>query len=203
MNKNITRLVVVGSLVFFSGCGLLNKKAATTETPTDTMMAASAQPTTEETQKMMAAFKTGASLNCTVSGPTGDKVTFLTKDKKMKSSATNPEKPASISYMINDGQYMYIWTSDETTGFKTAIPTEAEIAATKEKVNALQNQMPDFSDETVQKEYVDKGYAMNCSPGAVSDSEFVPPTTVQFQDMSAMMQKAMEGVPKMPAYVEE
>jgi len=200
MNKIITQLLVVGSLVFFSGCSLLGNKESATMTTTETTTDSSVPPSTAETQKMMAAFEAGASMRCTMTNTKeGGTIAFLTKDKKSKSTITNPTTPEKLSYMINDGQYVYIWTSDETTGFKTTLPTEAEIAANKEKIEDLKSQMPDFSKPEVQKEYSDQGFTIDCQPGAVAESEFTPPTTIQFQDLSVMMQDAMKNIPKMPA----
>lgn len=201
MNKKITQLMVVGSLVFFSGCSLLgNKESATMTTTESTTDESPTTPSTAETQKMMAAFQAGTSMRCTMTNTKeGGTITFLAKDKKSKSTITNPTAPEKLSYMINDGQFVYIWTSDETTGFKTTLPTEAEMAANKEKLENLESQMPDFSKPEVQKEYSDQGFAIDCQPGTVAESEFTPPTTIQFQDLSTMMQNAMESIPKMPA----
>lgn len=195
MPKLTTSLFLVASALFLTGCNLLQPKDTTLETTAD----ASPQPVESNTtsQELMAAFQRGASLSCSMTNSTdGAKVTFVTKDKKHKTTSTAVETPDALSYTINDGEYMYIWTSNQTTGFKTRIPTAEEIAANQTQLETFKNQIPDFTDTTVQQEYANKGYSFDCQPTTISDSEFVPPTTVQFQDMSVMMEKAMQGLPK-------
>jgi hypothetical protein len=194
MTPKVTGLLLAGSFVFLAGCqsrtGLEN--TATTSPSPSTMTETTGSL---EGESLMAAYQAGTPVNCTMTGPDGQTVTYMSKNKKAKSTTTLPEKPGVMSYMINDSQYMYVWTSDTKTGFKSQMPSEEDIKNTQAQVQAMQDQLPDFSDATVQEEYTDKGYSLKCDPGTISDAEFIPPTDIQFQDMSAMMQKAMESLP--------
>lgn len=179
-------LVVSTSMIVLGGCSqlsFLNKPAAT---PPSSVA--------QEGEQLAAAMQSGQPMNCTITNATkGESMTFVTKDKKMKVNGMVAENVNQQTSMINDGQYMYIWTNGETKGIKTKVPTEQDIEAMKEKVADSNNQLPDFSNAETQKEYQDKGYAINCNPGTVADSEFIPPTTVEFQDMSVMMDAALKA----------
>jgi PBP1b-binding outer membrane lipoprotein LpoB len=194
MSKKTSLILVAGAALFLSGCNALKS-----ETPADTTaeVTPSAAPGNFDGQQLMKAFEGGEALSCTMTNTAeGGQITFITKNKKHRSSTNTPESPGTVSHMINDGEYMYLWNSDQTTGFKSRIPTEAELKASQAKLETVREQAPDFTDATVRQEYANQGYSMNCVPTEVADSEFVPPTNIQFQDMSALMQKTLDSMPK-------
>lgn len=194
MHKVLFSAGLICGALFLAGC---NQQAATTSAPDASPQATTAPvvDNSEGGQQLMQAYQTGAPLNCVIANATdGSSIQYVTKNKKMRSTTALPHNPSLQSFMINDGAYIYMWTSDQKTGFKSKVPTEAEMQAAADKIGTMKDELPDFSQAKVQEEYQSKGYSINCTPGAIDDSQFVPPTTIQFQDMSAMMQKAMEGM---------
>lgn len=149
------------------------------------------------------AMMTGAPLRCQMANPeTGETITYSTKDKKMHVTTASTDAENQTSYMINDTQFVYIWTEGETTGVKSPVPTEAEMKELAEDMPEYDDQdvtpeTPDFTQADIQQEYQDQGYTLDCTPTTIDDSEFIPPTTVTFQDMSAMMDGALEAAKRM------
>ena len=60
------------------------------------------------------------------------------------------------------------------------------------EMKEMADKLPDFTDETTVQEYEDQGYRVNCQKRNVADSEFTPPSNIQFQDYSALMQDAQK-----------
>jgi hypothetical protein len=82
------------------------------------------------------------------------------------------------SQAIIDAGYMYAWS--DSTPFGVKMQLAALMTATSTKT-AAGNGAPD----------VEAKYDYNCAPGAVDGTVFVPPTNIEFKDMSAMMQQMM------------
>jgi len=82
------------------------------------------------------------------------------------------------SQAIIDSGYMYAWS--DSTPFGVKMQLAALMTATSTKT-APTNGAPD----------VEAKYDYNCAAGAVDGTVFVPPTNVEFKDMSAMMQQMM------------
>lgn len=173
--------------------------------PTNGQPAASPAPTAtsddEATNTISQAMMTGASLRCQiVNAERGETISYVTKDKKMHVTTTmmNDENQTQNSFMINDGQYIYIWTDGEPNGYKSQTITEEDLKDIADKApNTSQQTVPDFSQTEIQQEYEDKGYTISCDPAQVEDSTFIPPTNVSFQDMSALMDGALEAAKRM------
>lgn len=151
----------------------------------------------ESAETLNQAMMTGGSVRCQITHTDrGESISFVMKDQKMRVSNIVSEGQNQNSNMINDGTYMYIWNEGETTGFKSQIPSEEDIAEVTEDAQTNQ-QIPNFTDTEVQEEYQDDGYTVNCTETEVADSEFVPPTNVTFQDFSTMMDNAIEAAKRM------
>lgn len=94
-------------------------------------------------------------------------------------SETETEKQM---YVIRDGEYNYMWSSDMEQGYKVKINPEDD------QLFAGQTDDSDESTSFDENQQVD----FHCRPWSVDNSMFVPPSTVQFMDMSAHMQMMMD-----------
>ncbi|HEX7017847.1 MAG TPA: hypothetical protein VF209_02990 [Patescibacteria group bacterium] len=151
-----------------------------------------------EAKEMMAAMESGQSLKCSVTNSqTGDTGEYYIKGEKMRMSNTATiDGQTQTSHMINDGEFVYTWTDEPAQGVKMKMPTEEEMKAQEAEYEEYLGDTPDFSDEESIKEYEDSGYTIDCDPTDVLDSQFVPPSHIQFQDMSAMMEAAAKMAPE-------
>lgn len=171
-----------------SGCSILPQKTTQVEvSPIE-------QQAVKEYQKIAQAMATGEPVECVMSNSQkGTSFTYQVKGKMIRTfGQLNPESTSSGN-MISDGTYLYIWSDDGQAGTKMKIPTDTEVAETSENSEAL----PDLSSETKQQEYIDLGYSIQCDQKNLSDEIFTPPTTVNFQDLSLMMESANQLQAKM------
>ncbi len=186
MNKIILPLLAA---LLFSGCSILPNKTSQIETPPI------AQQTMKEFQKVADAMASGKSVECVMTNAQeGTGFTYQVKGKMIRSFGQfSPDSSISGS-MISDGEYVYTWSNDNQMGTKFKIPTEDEIAETNQQNTEV---LPDLSDEAKQQEYEDMGYSIQCDQKDISDEAFVPPSTIQFQDLSQMMDAANQIQQKM------
>ncbi len=100
---------------------------------------------------------------------------------------TYPDGKAYEGGMINDGSYMYTWTTDSNEGFKIAITDSIE-----KQVEDTKN---DF--EKNQDQFVNQNEKLNykCSSWSPNGSMFVPPSNIKFTDYSEMMNQTQEAQP--------
>lgn len=192
------KLALSMSFVLLSGTTLLACSVPSlTPTPSPEAINQATNETTgnQTAEDLAQAVMTGDEMQCAINNlDKGESIKFLTKDKKMK-VATNVNGDEQNSYMISDTQFLYIWTEGQTTGVKTRVPTEAEIKDLQDTAGESQQQsITDFSQEDVQEQYRNQGYTIDCRPGEVNDAEFIPPSNITFQDMSALMDGAMKAV---------
>ena len=85
---------------------------------------------------------------------------------------------------ISDGDYIYIWNTIQPKGTKMSIEAMEEMGADTEAGDVEAGSM---SMDTLEADYDYK-----CAPWIVSNSKFVPPSNVEFQDMTEMMQQMQE-----------
>lgn len=110
------------------------------------------------------------------------KGTVYVSDKKFRGDfdVTVSGAPEVMTHMIQDGQYAYMWTEGSSQGTKFNVEDyESDTSASP----APQNQGADLN----------KDVNMKCSSWNVDSSIFTPPSGVQFQDMSTLMQKTQQG----------
>jgi hypothetical protein len=163
--------------------------------------------TTDETMKgqnsIMSLFKLGKSMECTFSfssdGMRGEGTGFFADgNARVDSLYTGTGSAPTASYMISDAsnKVMYTWTLDDgvAQGVKMAIPDEVPSGDvdTESKPSPMPSQEAGVTPET------DVEY--NCKPWTVDNSVFVPPSDVEFMDMTSMqaqmeeMQRSMGGM---------
>lgn len=163
--------------------------------------------TTDETVKgknsIMSLFKLGKSMECTFSfssdGMRGEGTGFFADgNARVDSLYTGTDSAPTASYMITDAKnkVMYTWTLDNgvAQGVKMAIPDDAP----ENDTSAPTTPSPMPTGDTGITPETDVDY--NCKPWSVDNSVFVPPTDVEFMDMTNMqaqmeeMQRSMGGM---------
>lgn len=94
------------------------------------------------------------------------------------------------SHMINDGDFIYTWTSTSEGDFAVKIPIPEESADVDDSDYSYMD-----GDESGQFD-VDQQVEYDCDRWSVDGSVFVPPVDIEFMDMSAMMQGMFDGMPE-------
>lgn len=98
--------------------------------------------------------------------------------------ATNTGE-AFTSEMIRDGDYAYIWSSEQTQGTKMKLE-EYEGDAMEADVDTPSSDQPfDFDNEAVDYQ---------CRPWVANNSMFTPPSDIEFVDLSMQMQELQDSV---------
>ena len=119
-----------------------------------------------------------------------EKTEYLIKGKKMKATMlTQVESTKMTSYMLNDEKYLYMWDDAKEVGTKMAIPAEEETKKMAESAKEYSKNTPDTPDFNTKSGFdtlIEDGYTINCDKSAASDSDFVPPQSVKFTDLSEM-----------------
>lgn len=184
-------LLVTLSVLVLSGCSSLQKDPTTTPEPTSE--SAAVEQVTTESNEIATAFSTGASLKCDVSKEGQPNSHYLVKDKKMKMSTEATTESPDQYFSINDGSFIYIWSSD-TTAPGTKLSLEDIKNASDTFDNQFQ-QFPDINDESVREDIKNSGFTINCAPAEIADSEFVPPANITFNNPMEMFNAMMEKQP--------
>lgn len=177
--------------ILLSAC---NKPAtetpATTEPSTDSQQV---QQVEDASDQIAAAFTSGASLKCDVTKENYANSQYMIKNKKMKMMTLATDDQSEQYYSINDGEYIYVWTSDESKpGIKMSL---AEMQQAAESFENPYQEFPDLSDQSVRDEIEETGYRIDCAPAQINDSEFVPPSNITFSNPMEMFQGMMEQMP--------
>lgn len=146
---------------------------------------------TSEATEFAKAIESGKPTTCTLTKG-DDRMEYHIKGKMMAADITAKiGDKTTMSHMINDGTYIYMWERDSKQGTKTAIPTKEEMQAMADKAEEYKQNMPDTptftaSDyETMQND----GYTIDCKASTVGDAVFTPPTDVKFTDPSEMIKQ--------------
>ncbi len=176
MNK-LVYLIPVS--IFLSGCTLFPSNKIT----------GNAQVKAE---KLAEIISRGGQASCIVNRlDDGSTTQMIISGKKMKILGSD-FGDGKKGTMINDGTYTYMWDDVTKTGIKTKINEQSptpSVTVTVPKVTSLADQVTGYEDETK--------YSVDCTTGAVLDSEFVPPTDVEFTDLNQMM-RALPTMPDIP-----
>ena len=181
MNK---LLFVLPLGILLSGCSLLPQKASQVETPQ------LEQQVMKEYQKVADAMASGKSVECVMTNTQeGTTFTYQVKGNMVRSFGQLSPDSTSSGNMISDGTYLYMWPDDSAQGTKMKIPSETEVSEMAEQPDDV---LPDLSNEEKQQELEDLGYSIKCDEKDLANDVFVPPTTIQFQDMSQMLESATQ-----------
>lgn len=183
MNKKPLIIVAVVIVLIFLGVGgylMLGKNGnQTSKLPSN---AKEESTDSNAITSIQDALSKSMSLECTYSTPEGVSVVAHIKNGMVRSDITGKTAQETSSVIIKDKK-MYYWNSQG--GFVTEIPDiSVTPAAGQDKVTNADSTL------TALEQY--KNYCKNAS---VSDSLFVLPTGVKFQDMSSMMKPSGVVVP--------
>ncbi len=197
MTKPVALSVLLASSFALMACVPGKNVITSSVTPTPV---ASAQPTGGFNFADMASqIRGGQSYRCTFTDKTsGQAMNYSFKGQKvaiMMAGAGMPEGVKAMN-MIGDGELMYIWDPATKKGMKMTVPkvTPSPVASGQPAAPAVQAQptVPDLDDlQAWQK--LQAQYTVSCLPGGVNDSEFVPPTDVEFQTLPTMMGTGAAG----------
>lgn len=185
MTKKATLSILSISCLTLVGCNRLMPQSNQPQ---------SAKQQLSQAQEIGQAMKNGTPLKCQIENAEGNKMEYLIKGQKMKMTGNMlamGQAKSATGAMISDGEMIYIW--DETTkeGFKHPLPDPNELSEIPN-----QPELPDFSNEATEQEYVDQGYTIDCQPGSASDADFTPPADVTFQDLGTMMEQSQNMMDK-------
>ena len=120
-------------------------------------------------------------VTCTTTYPTDENTstngTIFVSGKRMRGDFNvTVNGKNTLSYMIQDGTYVYVWTSDSTQG-------------TKMKADAVEKATGENTQNANQNFDVNKEVDVKCSNWSVDESKFTPPANVTFTDLSQILQK--------------
>jgi hypothetical protein len=128
-------------------------------------------------QRIARALTNGSGISCVIQKKDSmDTITFEGKGTKSRAYGTALSGGKGTGYLVNDGEYAYIWSEPEKKGVKISM-----------KAASSMQQYQDFSSEATQKKYEDQGYTYECNEASIPDSSFVVPKSVVFSDLSTMM----------------
>ena len=185
MNKFIVPLIIVillmlGGFVFWKQ---MTPKPVTSETTTQ--ITQSIEPTQGERTELSTLrdlLAQGVTQQCTYAY-TDEKTgksegIMLIANGKVRGvyTLTDPKGAVTKGNMINDGEYSYVWDDTTKTGMK--VEMTAELKKMGEDLSANNPQVAEMNKKTNYR----------CKPWVVDTSIFIPPTDVQFSDLSKMME---------------
>lgn len=158
------------------------------------------QESVKQAEKIADILTSGGEAVCTITDLTDSTktLTMMISGKKIRfSGASMGSDGKTVGNFINDSAYTYIWEDGKKEGFKMKNPTEEEIQKMSEE--AKKNTEQYQSDKYV-NEYDDSSkYKLDCKQQAVDGAQFMPPSDVKFTDFGAMMQDAIQKMPKLPS----
>lgn len=176
MNKKIVPILVILLLVAGGGYYLTTRNAGSGAPQTVGQAAG-------EAAEFAKAMESGKPTLCTMTKG-ADKMEYLIKGKKMRANITTVvEGKTTLSHMINDEQFFYMWVQGEKNGTKMSAVVPSPSASDLPGDVSV----PKFESETDYEELKNEGYTIVCQTGGVEDTDFVPPADVSFIDPSAML----------------
>lgn len=172
----------------------MNNQSKTTEQSESEMIS--------ETKELATAMEQGKPIHCTMTDTEGAVVDYYNSGEKMKVAGMNVNDQTENGFMINDGEYMYIWSEGETEGIKYPVSEVEEMQKSAQEYSEMQVDTPDFRNEADVTEYENRGYTINCDETTIEDSMFVPPSDITFMDVAAQMEEQFSQMKKQMENVE-
>lgn len=165
--------------ILLTGC---NKKIVpTTGTTID-----SPETSQEEsiTSNLFDLIKEGKTIKCSFSmsdeNGTNSGTTYVSGSKLSSVFKIKPNEGAEIeSNTIMDGDWVYIWSTNMPQGTKmkvSEIPSQDADNTTKQQFETLNNP-----------------FAYKCSPWTADNTKFIPPSEIQFVDLTETMKQLQNG----------
>jgi hypothetical protein len=186
----MTMAIFVFVALGLGGCSA-NKQNPTTTSDQPPVAAESTPSQAQSSESLRNLMRAGKTVICgytdTASNTSGS-IKIDSNQVRGDFTVVTAEGQSNVSHMISDGTTMYIWSDDQgNQGMKydlSAMPTPAAGAQTP----TGQPQPLDL----------DKQYSYQCAAWTVDPAEFNPPSTIQFQDLSKLMQNLLPKVTGLP-----
>jgi hypothetical protein len=105
-----------------------------------------------------------------------------------------------MGYMLNDGEYIYFWQDQATSGMKMkVVPSVTPVQTTGQPDQPDQDKTGTGDDRQnpVAQLESDAKYRIDCNLGNVNDEVLVPPAQIKFVDLNQAM--TFPGADKVPA----
>jgi len=182
MKKIIQLGLVLSSALILSACGLQTKSSLQKNNNNQTQ---------NQTQKfsLKDLISQGVSQKCTWEyNQDGQKSSgeMLIKGNKFNQTikVNNPNGQTDFK-SISDGQWLYTWSNDSTTGNM----------AFKTKLEDPQNSTDQSNNQSSSGVNWDQQYDFHCSPTVTTDSDFQPPKDINFLDMNDYLESMQKLLP--------
>ena len=185
MKKTIIIIIVVILVILAAYLLLAKKSEAPDMSSADLAKNSSAGSSSGIKEGLLSLMQGTTGVKCTVTDENGT-YTVLTKGGKARIEGMNypdPQDPNKMTKgnMINDGTFVYNWSGQAGTKFN--------VSEMQDTADTQDNQSASDADwEAWAKNMDESGAKYDCQPGMATDSDFVPPNDVTFQDLSQMFQ---------------
>jgi len=189
MNKNIIIGVGVVGLVVIGGAFAFKKQKPSLEKA----MIEVSEPEQENSAlgeikgTLKDLFAKGQSMECTYSQSyegmiTAGKIYVANSKVRADFEINQPGGEKNTSAMIQDGEYVYIWSSASDQGTKFKIDE-----------GMGKDQAEGIEEGSVDMDWQDMNIDYSCKPWREDPSYFIAPTQVKFVDMGAQVEQMMEN----------
>lgn len=176
MKKITTLALIICSAFLFSACGpkkdIENVASVTPTSSTD-------QEKSTFSLKELITKNIAQKCTWTISSPEGDSVgEILVKGNKFKQTIKikNPMGETQFNG-ISDGEWMYTWSNDSTSGnmaFKMKLEEALKPVETDDSQNVSGSNQIDLDQE----------YNYNCQPATINEADLTPPKDIEFIDLA-------------------
>jgi hypothetical protein len=180
MKNKIIGLVLPIIIVLAAGFYFMKVK---TTSPTANTKPTATIPTGKTKMMSLKELMTlGTSQKCTFESSddkgTTKGISYINKNRMRGDITISNDTKVIESHIINDGTYMYSWSTDMDKGIKIPIT-----AVTTPKVEAAEDYPQGYNEYLDQNKQLD----YDCSNWNTDESMFIPPTNVTFTDFSEQM----------------
>lgn len=169
-------LIVVGGIIL---AGLIFKSVSKPKYPTG--LDADLAPKTG----LVDALLGNDTMMCAYSDENGEMVVWAKSGKIRSEGSSFGVQGNQKGGMINDGEYLYIWQDGDKTGIKYKL-------SVFENEESTDTAPPSEIDPEAWAESIQGKYEYSCNAVNEGESIFTPPTDVEFQDMTDLLEKAEE-----------
>lgn len=181
MNKKIWALILLMLLVLFM---FIAYRSLSSKRVGQTTPGGGKTETREEPGKLVSikdALTLGKSVQCNYTTEEGEMTTWVKGEKVRVEGVGFDSGGSGEGGMINDGEWVYIWGKEDESGMKYKLSALGE-GEWGEEVDIWKDPQK-WAAETEDK------YAMDCRNVLVTDSKFVPPSDIEFTDLTEMFEK--------------
>lgn len=194
MRKTFLSVLTIGVFsVTLLGCQTNKSSQNNTDSTSNSPSTQNSQDT-QQLANIAAQIQSGQAYRCEFKDQEGQEAMYFGKGELFKMSTISSTDSTMTNTIISDGSFIYTWDAKTKQGVKFTIPSKEEQAQMADQSKQMLENVPDFLNPEEISQLQNDGYTFNCAPASISDSEFVPPTDIQFQDMSQLMEGFMQNV---------